>query len=305
MKNWPKSKPHVGLIELHALPPAETINGALIRELTGERLVPDNTPVMVNAYQVRVADRSFLAGFCVGDGEKFSPIGLAVIKRLQMEAIEAPLHVVPIKDADIAWDIVSRHLRSFDGKALLFACSDSDVYDTAIAPTWYKKNVDKYDYDGTKFDKLTVAQRRQILAEKAKITGRPEPILYPIDEAGIEEIPWIFRIMTPSRKEIRTAVWDGRRDYQHQLPDDIAEWVGGDRIAIVQLDSPVGINRRYSMTLTNHLATEFDGVVHWARDSETFESIIKSFVRLDLETVSAPVPPADWNPEIVFLAANS
>ena len=279
MKNWSKSKPHAGLIQLHALPPSEAINGALINELTSERLVPDDTPILVNAYQVHVADRCFLAGFCVGDGKKFSPIGLAVIMRLQMEAVEAPLHVVPIKDADIAWDIVARHLRTFSGKMLLFACSESDVYDAAIGPTWYKKNIDKYHYDGTKFDKLTVAQRRQILAEKAKITGRSDPNLYPIDEAGIEEVPWIFRIITPSRKEIRTAVWNGRRDYQHQPPDDIPNWVGGDRIAIVQVDSPVGRNRRSSMALTNHLATEFDGVVHWARDSETFESIIKSFIR--------------------------
>jgi hypothetical protein len=103
---------------------------------------------------------------------------------------------------------------------------------------------------------------------------------------------------------IRTAVWTGRRDYAHEFPAEITRRVGVERIAIVQVDSPVGINRRSSLELMHHLAKDFDGVIHWARDTETFQSILKSFVRLDLESVSPPELPESWRPEITILAAN-
>jgi len=45
-------------------------------------------------------------------------------------------------------------------------------------------------------------------------------------------------------------------------------------------------------------------VIHWARDTETFQSILKSFIRLDLESVSPPEIPENWNPDITILAAN-
>jgi hypothetical protein len=62
--------------------------------------------------------------------------------------------------------------------------------------------------------------------------------------------------------------------------------------AIVQVDSPVGVNRRSSLDLTHRLAKDFDGVIHWARDTETFQSILNSFIRLDLESISPPeLPP--------------
>ena len=103
---------------------------------------------------------------------------------------------------------------------------------------------------------------------------------------------------------IRAAIWDGRRDYAHELPADVVRWIGGDRISIAQVDSPVGVNRRSSLQLTHILAKDFDGVIHWARDTETFHSIVKSFVRLDLESVGAPELPEKWTPEVVILAAN-
>jgi hypothetical protein len=99
-------------------------------------------------------------------------------------------------------------------------------------------------------------------------------------------------------------VWNGRRDYTHEFSPEITRWVGGDRIAIVQVDSPVGVNRRSSLDLTHRLAQDFDGVIHWARDSETFQSILKSFIRLDLQSVSPPELPEGWDPEVVILAAN-
>jgi hypothetical protein len=110
--------------------------------------------------------------------------------------------------------------------------------------------------------------------------------------------------VTPSGKVVRTTVWNGRRNYNHEPPEDLVRWVGGDKIGIVQVDSPVGINRRSSLDLTHSLARDFDAVIHWARDTETYQSIIKSFVRLDLESVSAPALPEEWCPEITILAAN-
>ena len=80
--------------------------------------------------------------------------------------------------------------------------------------------------------------------------------------------------------------------------------MGGDRIAIVQVDSPVGVNRRSSLDLTHRLSKDFDAVIHWARDTETYQSMIKSFVRLELESVGPPDLPRDWNPEITIVAAN-
>lgn len=97
---------------------------------------------------------------------------------------------------------------------------------------------------------------------------------------------------------------DGRRNYAHEFPEDIVRWVGGDKIAIVQVDGPVGVNRRSSLELTHWLAKDFDGVIHWARDTATYQSILKSFIRLDLDSVAPPELPDGWKPEITILAAN-
>ena len=61
---------------------------------------------------------------------------------------------------------------------------------------------------------------------------------------------------------------------------------------------------RSSLDLTHRLAKDFDGIIHWARDTETYQSIVKSFVRLDLESVGPPELPESWSPEITFMAAN-
>jgi hypothetical protein len=41
-----------------------------------------------------------------------------------------------------------------------------------------------------------------------------------------------------------------------------------------------------------------------ARDTETYQSIIKSFVRLDLESVGPPDLPDGWSPEVTIMPAN-
>jgi hypothetical protein len=223
-----------------------------------------------------------------------------------MDAPGAPLHVVHIVHEEIAWDVVLRHLRNFTGRVLLFAFPDSDVYDAGTAETAYSAEIRLFDEQGKQLKRLTAAQRRKIREQKAAMLNRPPPPpFYAATGVGQEDTPWIFRLATPAGKVIRTAVWNGRRDYVHEIPEDVVRWVGGDKIAIVQVDSPVGINRRSSLDLTHLLAKHFDGVVHWARDTETFQSILKSFIRLDLESVSPPELPEDWRPEITILAANA
>ena len=154
-------------------------------------------------------------------------------------------------------------------------------------------------------ERLTAGQRQKIREQKAAILNRPPPpSFYAASGVAQEDSPWIFRLATPAGKVIRTAVWDGRRNYAHEFPEDIVRWVGGGKIAIVQVDSPVGVNRRSSLDLTHKLAKDFDSIIHWARDTETFQSILKSFIQLDLESISPPELPEDWEPEITILAAN-
>ncbi len=100
-------------------------------------------------------------------------------------------------------------------------------------------------------------------------------------------------------------VWNGRRDYAYEFHLDPLRGVGGDKNAIVQVDSPVGVNRRSSLDLKHKLAKDYDSIIHWARDTGTFQSILKSFIRLDLESISPPELPEDWEPEITILAANA
>ena len=302
---WLDSDRYNGTIDLHVLPPAAEIDGARIRELTGDDTIPDTTQVILRAFRAVVGERTFHVGFCLGDGESFSAVGIAVIERLSMEAPGAALHIVPIIQDDIAWDIVMRHLRSFTGQVLLFAFPNSDVYDAGTAEVSYSKHIRQFDPSGALLGRLTEAQRRKIREQKASMLNRPPPPrFYPASGVTQEDSPWIFRVGTPAGKVIRTAVWDGRRNYVHELPEDIVRWVGGDRIAIVQVDSPVGVNRRSSLDLTHKLAKDFDGVIHWARDTDTFQSILKSFIRLDLDSVSPPELSAGWEPEIVIFAAN-
>lgn len=303
--DWPDSHLYGSLIDLHVLPAVATINGVRIRELTGDDSIPETSEVILRAFKAGVGERTFHVGFCLGDGESFSAVGIAVIERLSMEAQGAALHIVPIVHEDIAWDIVLRHLRSFTGQVLLFAFSNSDVYDAGTAEVSYSKHIRQFDPDGCELGRLSETQRRKIREQKARMLNRPPPPrFYPASGVSHEDSPWIFRVVTPSGKIIRAAVWDGRRNYVHGLPDDIVQWVGGDKIAIVQVDSPVGINRRSSLDLTHKLSSDFDGVIHWARDTETFQSILKSFIRLDLDSVSPPVLPDGWKPEVVIFAAN-
>lgn len=301
---WPRAGSFRGVIDLYVLPPVATINGARIRELTGDDKIPDNAQISLQAFRAVVGGRTFQVGFCLGNEAGFSAIGIAVIDRLMMEAPNAALHVVPVAHQDIAWDIVLRHLRSFTGQVLLFAFPDSDVYDAGTAEKYYSKAIQLFDEGGKQLERLTSAQRQKIREQKAAILNRPPPPIFYAASVPQEVSPWIFRLATPAGKVIRAAVWDGRRDYAHEFPEDFMQWVGGEKIAIVQVDSPVGINRRSSLDLTHKFAKNFDGIIHWARDTETFQSILKSFIRLDLESVSPLELREGWTPEITIFPAN-
>ena len=301
---WPSSDSIRSTIDLHVLPPVSSINVARIRELTGDDTIPDVPQVILRAFRAVVGEREFHVGFCLGDDSGFSAVGIAVIERLMMETSGARLHVVPIIHEEIAWDIVLRHLRTYTGQVLLFAFPDSDIYDAGTAEIHYSRHVRQFDPDGVELERLTATQRRQIREQKAAILDRPPPpAFYAATGVPQEDTPWIFRFATPGGKVIRTSVWNGRREYAHEIPEDIVRWVGGDKIALVQVDSPVGVNRRSSLELTHFLAKDFDGVIHWARDTETFQSLVQSFVRLDLESVSPPELPEGWDPEITIISA--
>lgn len=305
-QTWPQSEHFRGLVDLHMLPPAAAINGARIRELTGDDQIPADAQVSLRAFRAIVGDRVFHAGFCLGNDTRFSAIGIAVIDRLMMEAPSSALHVVPIVHKDIAWDIALRHLRTFTGKVLLFTFPDSDIYDAGIVDIHYSQHVRLFDETGKLLGRLTAADRRRVREQKAAILNQPPPpAFYPTADISHEDTPWIFRLVTPIGKVVQTAVWNGRRNYAHEFPaTDAIRWVGGNKIAIVQVDSPVGVNRRSSLDLTHKLAKDFDGVIHWARDTQTFQSILQSFIRLDLESVPAPELPDDWSPEITMFPAN-
>lgn len=305
-ENWPESDSYRGTIDLRVLPAVSSIDGARIAELTGDERFAAAKHVVLRAFEATAGQRKFHVGFCLGDGKAFSAIGLAVIERLMLEAPQAKLHVVPITFEDIAWDIVLRHLRSFTGHVLLFAFPNSDVYDAGTAEISFSRYVRQFGPEGQELKRLTDTDRRRIQKEKAAILNRPPPEpFYATTRSPDQDIPWIFRVVLPNGKTIRTAVWNGRRDYTHEMPEDIIRWVGGDKIAIVQVDRPVGVDRRSSLQLTHTLAEMTDGVIHWARDTETFNSIVRSFVRLDLESVAPPDLPTDWKPDVVLIPANS
>ena len=304
LSEHPETEQFRGVIDLHLLPPVPKVDGARIRELTGDTAIPDATRVILTAFRVVAGERTFLAGFCIGEDERFSPIGIGVIERLMLEAPGAKIFAVSIAHEDVAWDIVQRHLRTFCKDVILFVFPDSDVYDAGAAGRHYADGIRNFGTDGKLFAQLSGRQRAQFKRQKAAILNRPPPpVLYPAAGIEQEDSPWIFRLVTPDGKMVRTAVWNGRRNYQHEFPEEIIRWVGGDKIAIVQVDSPVGVNLRSSMQLTMRLSRDHDGVIYWARDTETFQSIIKSFVRLDWETVSPPQLPENWLPSITMISA--
>ncbi|MGA2491997.1 MAG: hypothetical protein ABSF67_03495 [Roseiarcus sp.] len=74
---WPRSEPFHGAIDLHILPPVAAINGASIREPTGDDWIPENAEISLRAFRAVVGERAFHVGFCLGTEAGFSAIGIA------------------------------------------------------------------------------------------------------------------------------------------------------------------------------------------------------------------------------------
>lgn len=185
-QTWPRDVAFGGQIELHILPAVPELNGAQLRELTGDPTIPDADRVLLRAFEARVGQRRFHTGFCLGNERGVSAVGVAVTERLVMAAPGATLHVAPITHADIAWDLVLRNRLTFTGRVLLFTFPDSDVYDAGVAEINYSPTIQQFGPDGERIGRLTAADRRRIRARKATMLGRPAPSLYPtswVDQA--------------------------------------------------------------------------------------------------------------------------
>ena len=118
-------------ISLHCLrPPRKSM--APIRPGLRSMRVWETSRRLCQAYRAKIGGGVFNFGFALGDGESFSAFGSAVIARLGLETQSGQLHVVPVSHKDIAWNIVLRHLRSFDGQTLLFVSPDPDTYDVSV-----------------------------------------------------------------------------------------------------------------------------------------------------------------------------
>jgi hypothetical protein len=85
----------------------------------------------------------------------------------------------------------------------------------------------------------------------------------------------LFLITTPEGEAVRTGVWNGRRDYSNLQPNELLDRVGGKQMTLVQVGRPTnGFEGRSSVDLTHAIAETSDNVVHWARDTRTFRSIV-------------------------------
>jgi hypothetical protein len=243
-----------------------------------------------------------MVGFCLGVGERLSAVGHLVVERLTMEVGDAdtPLHIVPISDKEVAWDLVLRHLRTFTGDVLLFAFSDSLVYDAGTAEVYYSSEIALFQ-DGQPVPRLDTDTQRHIERESKASTGETPPVLHTLPGTDPLELPPVFEMRASNGKYVRLTVWNGRKNFIHEIPPYIIRLVGGDKIALIQVGHPVGIDGRSSVALTDSLAEFVDGVVHWARDSKTYQSIVRDLILADVSSALPPVLPADWSPEIILM----
>lgn len=292
-----------GRVRLDWLPASPAITSDRLKEL-GEVGISPGTQLILKAFRATVDQRAFLVGFVVGDAERVTAIGNLTIERLAMELeLPMPFHVAPVTDSEIAWDLVLRHLRTFTGKVLLFAFSDSSVYDAGTVEIFYAPEIELYR-DGNLVPKLDTETRRRVRRLANEVMGKSPIALHPIPGVDPLEQPPIFEMRASNGKHLRATVWNGRRDFIHEIPPDIIRSVGGDRVAIVQVDRPVGVDGRSSVALTDHLAEMVDGVVHWARDTATYQSVIRDFIPGDMSSVLPPILPPDWSPEIILMPIN-
>jgi len=144
------------------------------------------------------------------------------------------------------------------------------------------------------------------LQEAARRCGWPIPAKYRLivaTELAMLCQP-VYTIKSGNR-EVRLTVWDGQQDYAGLMPAGVIAVVGGNRIAVVQINSPTGgVGGRSSLKLSEMLGKDkkgfrFDGIVHWARDTATYRSIITEFEARNLARAEPRLAPDRWRPEVV------
>lgn len=94
----------------------------------------------------------------------------------------------------------------------------------------------------------------------------------------------LFEISIKGRK-VRTGVWNGREDYSNiPGPEQLDNLVGGPKLIIVQVNRPTnGFEGRSSLELTKVMAKDADSIVHWAKNTKTFNSIVKELSKAGQE----------------------
>jgi len=86
----------------------------------------------------------------------------------------------------------------------------------------------------------------------------------------------------------------------------LAAVVGGDAVVFVEVLRPTnGFEGRSSIQLTETLAAQGDGIVHWAFDDATYASIVEEFKAAHAERAKPFRPPHEWNPRVTLMLANS
>lgn len=73
---WPGSGSFRGTIDLRILPPVAAINGARIRELTGDETIPDTQSVILKVFRAVVGDRRSMSDFALATKRALAPSAL-------------------------------------------------------------------------------------------------------------------------------------------------------------------------------------------------------------------------------------
>ena len=94
----------------------------------------------------------------------------------------------------------------------------------------------------------------------------------------------LFEIQA-GEKKIRTGVWNGQKDYSNiPGPGELDGLVGGPKLIIVQVGRPTnGIQGRSSLSLTIAMSPQADSIVHWAKNTKTFNSIVEELSKAGRE----------------------
>jgi hypothetical protein len=182
---------------------------------------------------------------------------------------------------------------------LIFSFPHLPLFDVTHAKLFGADAITVFSYDGTIFPKTSRKRQREIEAQARERYGEaPAPTFYEVPGIDPEEDPWVFGLEASNGAKARVTVWNGRDDFIHEFPTEkIVRLVGGSKIAVAQVGSPL-VGGRSSLKVSDMLAQAgYEGIIHWARDTATYQSVLKEFVGANLPTVLPPDLPADWKPD--------